>query len=77
MDRLKYCCCEVKFSFCAQMQNNPKNTIYAAKRLIGRPESDALKKDIEHLQWDLDVIYNEVGVPQFKGGPSYESPSKI
>ena len=49
------------------MQDNPKNTIYAAKRLIGRVESDALAKDIGHLQWDLDVIYNDAGVPLFKG----------
>ena len=49
------------------MQDNPRNTIYAAKRLIGRVESDALAKDIGHLQWDLDVIYNDAGVPLFKG----------
>ena len=59
------------------MQHDPENTIYAAKRLIGRVRRDPeLEKDITHMNWALDVRWDNDGRPAFYGALLALSPGK-
>jgi len=60
------------------MQYDPENTIYAAKRLIGRVRRDPeLEKDITHMNWALDVRWDNDGRPAFYGALLALSPEKV
>ena len=50
------------------MPENPKNTVYAAKRLIGRKFQDpAVQLDLKHLKWAPVIDEGEGGSIVFKG----------
>ena len=57
-----------------QMHLNPSNTIFDAKRLIGRDFAEkAVQEDIINMHWPFLVRGNETGRPYFAGEQCYHS----
>ena len=51
-----------------QMHLNPSNTVFDAKRLIGREFAEkAVQDDIANMHWPFLVRRNEAGRPYFAG----------